>query len=266
MKRIVFIFCRGYNIPKEYGMDDRIMALTVAVVDDDAKQTEYLTGLVNEWADSRRMAVDVRGYKNAEAFLFDYEDRQCDLLLLDIEMEGINGMELAKKLRAKGDNLPIVFITGFADYMSEGYDVEALHYLLKPLDCEKFGRVLDRYADRRGSTDEELVAETENGSMHIRVSDIMYAEAFGRSSRLYMSDGKKTDCRAGIGELRAELPASDFVSCHRSYIVNLRYVRTVNRTELTLDDGSVVLISRRLYGEVCRAFAAYYTSKKGGVE
>lgn len=81
-----------------------------------------------------------------------------------------------------------------------------------------------------------------------------------------MSDGQKTDCRAGIGELRAGLPASDFVSCHRSYIVNLRYVRTVNRTELTLDDGSEVLVSRRLYGEVCRAFAAYYTSKKGGVE
>ncbi len=242
------------------------MALTVAVVDDDAKQTEYLAGLVKEWADARGEAADICRYSGAEEFLFDYEERRCDLLLLDIEMEGQNGMELAKKLRARGDNIPIVFITGFADYMSAGFDVEALHYLLKPLDTGKFARVLDRYADRRAVTRDEIVVDTENGSIHIRVSDIMYAEAFGRNSVLYMRGGQKTDCRAGIGQLGAELPQPDFVSCHRSYIVNLRYVRSVKKTEITLDGGDTVPVSRRLYGEVCRAFARYYTSKNGGVE
>lgn len=242
------------------------MPLTIAIVDDDAVQTEYLTALVEEWADGRGMPVDARGYQSAKEFLFDYEDTPCDLLLLDIEMEGTNGMELAKKLREAGDNLPIVFITGFADYMSEGYDVEALHYLLKPLDQAKFGRVLDRYADRRGSGKDGIVADTENGSMHICVSEIMYLEAFGHSSRLYMRDGQTIDCRAGIGELRARLAEEEFVSCHRSYIVNLRYVRTIGRTELTLDDGRTAPVSRRSYREVCKAFAEYYTAKKGGFE
>lgn len=242
------------------------MALTVAVVDDDAKQTEYLAELVKEWAAGRGIAADVLKYGCAEEFLFDYEDRRCDLLLLDIEMEGQNGMELAKKLRAGGDCLPIIFITGFADYMSAGYDVEALHYLLKPLDTVKFAGVLDRYADKRADTKDEIIVDTETGSIHICVSDIMYAEAFGRNSRLYMRGGQKTDCCAGIGMIGGELPKPDFVSCHRSYIVNLRYVRSVKRTEIVLDNGCTVPVSRRLYSEVFRAFAEYYTAKNGGVE
>ncbi|MBD5538216.1 MAG: response regulator transcription factor [Lachnospiraceae bacterium] len=242
------------------------MAMAVAVVDDDEVQNEYLRKLVKEWADGRGTAVDVRGYGSAEEFLFDYEDRPCSLLLLDIEMEGQNGMELARKLRARGDSLPIVFITGFADYMNEGYDVEALHYLLKPLDAEKFVRVLDKYADRKADAADEIVVDTENGSMHLGVSEIMYVEAFGRNSRLYMRDGREIDCHAGIGELREKLPADEFVGCHRSYLVNLRYVRTIGRTELILDGGQRILVSRRLYGEVCRAFATYYTAKNGGFE
>lgn len=242
------------------------MAMAVAVVDDDEVQNEYLRKLVKEWADSRGIAVDVRGYGSAEAFLFAYEDSPCSLLLLDIEMQGQNGMELARKLRARGDSLPIVFITGFADYMNEGYDVEALHYLLKPLDTEKFVRVLDKYADKKAGIADEIVVDTENGSMHLGISEIRYVEAFGRNCRLYMRDGREIECHAGIGELRGKLPADAFVGCHRSYIVNLRYVRTIGRTELTLDGGQQIVVSRRLYGEVCRAFAAYYTSQNGGLE
>ncbi len=242
------------------------MAMTIAVVDDDDRQKEYLIKLVKKWADSRSIAADVCGYGSAEAFLFDYEDKPVSLLLLDIEMKGQNGMELAKRLRARGDSLPVVFITGFADYMSEGYDVEALHYLLKPLDDAKLIRVLDRYAERKVDAVGELVVDTENGSMHLNLSELLYVEAFGRTCRLYMHNGRRIDAYAGIGEFREKLPAGEFVNCHRSYTVNLRYVRAVGRTCLTLDNGEQILVSRRLYGEVGKAFTAYYTAKMGGVE
>ncbi len=242
------------------------MAMTIAVVDDDDRQKEYLIKLIKKWADSRSIAADVCGYGSAEAFLFDYEGKPVNLLLLDIEMRGQNGMELAKRLRARGDSLPIVFITGFADYMNEGYDVEALHYLLKPLDDEKLVKVLDRYAERKADVAGELVVDTENGSMHLNPAELMYAEAFGRICRLYMHDGRKIDAHAGIGELRERLSTGEFVGCHRSYIVNLRYVRTIGRTCLTLDNGEQIFVSRRLYGEVSKAFTAYYTAKTGGIE
>lgn len=242
------------------------MPLTIAIVDDDSTQTEYLRQLLDKWADERRMVVDIHSYASGEAFLFEYEDKACNLLLLDIEMKGISGMELAKKLRAAGDNLPIVFITGFADYMSEGYDVEALHYLLKPLDCDKFSKVLDRYAVRKPALSDEIIIDTVNGSMHISISEIMYAEAFGRTSRLYMRDERQIDCNIGIGVLFDRLKSGDFVHCHRSYVVNLRYVRAVGRTEIVLDNGKTVPVSRRIYGEVNKAFAGYYLGKTGGFQ
>ena len=81
-----------------------------------------------------------------------------------------------------------------------------------------------------------------------------------------MHNGRRIDAYAGIGEFREKLPAGEFVNCHRSYTVNLRYVRAVGRTCLTLDNGEQILVSRRLYGEVGKAFTAYYTAKMGGVE
>ncbi len=256
------------------------MSLRIAVVDDDKDQIRYLSGLVDEWARERGEAADIRGYGSAGAFLFDYEDSPCDLLLLDIEMEGINGMELARKLRGRGDKLPIVFITGYADYMNEGYDVEALHYLLKPLDCGKLKRVLDRYADRRPKVYGEILAETEKGSIHISVSDIMFIEAFGRDSGLYLRDGRCIECREGIGALRERLCVSgegpagvrketcpeSFVCCHRSYLLNLRYVRSVGRSAAVLDDGREIPVSRRAYADVSRAFTRYYTAGKEALE
>ncbi len=241
------------------------MPLTIAIVDDDVTQNEYLRQIVNDWADERRIPVDIRSYTGADAFIFAYEEETFGLLLLDIEMEGTNGMELAKRLRAKGDRIPIIFITGFADYMSEGYDVEALHYLCKPLDHEKFIEVLDRYADRKKTVENEIIMDTEKGSIHIAESELMYAEAFGRISRVYMRDGAQIDGYIGIGMLLQKLPAASFIHCHRSYVVNLRYVRAVGRTELTLDNGKKVPVSRRIYGEVSKAFVEYYRGKTGGV-
>lgn len=239
----------------------------IAVCDDNESDAAYVAGLIEKWAAGHTLAAHIEKFPSAEAFLFRYEeDRTFDMLFLDIEMHEMSGMELAARIRKSNHAVQIVFVTGYMEYIAEGYDVEALHYLLKPLDQAKFGRVLDRYADRRGSGKDGIVADTENGSMHICVSEIMYLEAFGHSSRLYMRDGQTIDCRAGIGELRARLAEEEFVSCHRSYIVNLRYVRTIGRTELTLDDGRTTPVSRRSYREVCKAFAEYYTAKKGGFE
>ncbi len=109
------------------------MPLKISLCDDEPQQISQMKTLLHEWSTSNNIEIETHEYSSAEQVLFDYESNACDLLLLDIEMNGINGMELAKSLRAKGDMLPIVFITGFSEYMSDGYDVEALHYLLKPI-------------------------------------------------------------------------------------------------------------------------------------
>ncbi len=232
------------------------MQITIAICDDDAEQIKNLRGLLFRWSVGQPFAVSIQEYGSAEEFLFHYPDKPCSLLLLDIEMSGLNGMELAKKLRAGGDMLPIIFVTGYSEYISEGYDVEALHYLLKPLEYEKLSDVLDKYADRLHSKSREILIVNSMGATHVAADSVAYIEAFGRTTQVHLSDGSIMDCNKGIGQFA---DVQGFVPCHRSYIVNLRHVRSIERTALLLDGGDEIPLSRRMYQKVNQEFIRYYT-------
>lgn len=240
------------------------MPLTIAICDDNENHTKELRRLLGEWSADKPFALNIDEYTSAESFLFSYPDKPCDLILLDIEMNKLNGMELAKRLRSNGDMLPIIFITGYSDYISQGYDVEALHYLLKPVAKEKLFAVLDRYLEKRSVKSDELLIETADGATHISADRITYIEAFGRKTAVHLSDDTIIDCLVSISKFSA-MQVNGFVSSHRSYIVNLRYVRIIGKTALILDNGEEIPLSRRLYAQVNRSFIKFYThSEKDG--
>lgn len=234
------------------------MPLTIAICDDNENQIKEMRRLLAEWSDDKPFALDIDEYISAESFLFSYPDKPCDLILLDIEMDRLNGMELAKHLRSNGDMLPIVFITGYSDYIAEGYDVEALHYLLKPVAKEKLFAVLDKYVEKRSVKADELIIETTNGATHISADRITYIEAFGRKTAVHLSDDRIIDCMVSISRFFA-MRLNGFVSPHRSYIVNLRFMRSIGKTEIALDNGTIIPLSRRLYKDVNEKFIQFYT-------
>ena len=121
------------------------MAYRVAIVDDSTTDAEFVKGILDNWADQRQASIRPEVFPSAECFLFRYaEDKDWDVLLLDIEMGAMDGVTLAKKIRQDNEAVQIVFITGFADYISDGYEVSALHYLMKPVKQDKLFAVLDR--------------------------------------------------------------------------------------------------------------------------
>lgn len=231
------------------------MPLTIAICDDNENQIKDIRHLLNEWAEGKSFSIAIDEYISAEGFLFNYEDKPCDLLLLDIEMGKISGMELARRLRSNEDMLPIVFITGYSDYMNEGYEVEALHYLMKPVDKQKLFAVLDRYM-KRHTSENDIIIKCNDRMTHISTDIIIYCEAVGKRTHIYTSDGVII-CEEGIGNFSNALD-SGFVFCHRSYIVNLRYIKSIGKTEITLDNGTSIPISRRLYKEVNESFIQFY--------
>lgn len=237
------------------------MSFAIALCDDDTEQLKYICGILSAWASDRKINLKTAAYESAEHFLFEYPAHPCDLLLLDIEMRDINGMELARRLRSRHDMLPIIFITGFSEYISEGYDVEALHYLLKPLDGEKLCGVLDKYLSRQTVKEEEVLVKNRDVSTHIPVNQIVYIEAFGRSTQFILSDGSALACDRGIGQFEH---LKGFLHCHRSYLVNLRYVRSIGKQTVLLDTGGELPLSRRLYREVNREFISYYQEESEG--
>lgn len=241
--------------------------MRIAICDDERSQADLLRCCVDAWGRSRHEPADVSVFHSGESFLFAFEeDKAWDALLLDIQMGGLDGMALAKKLRKEGSALPIVFITGFGDYMGEGFEVEALHYLLKPVDREKLFCCLDRALLRAGRGRELLLESVSGEALRIPQRELAAVEAAGHRARLTLSDGSTLEVRAGFRELSGQLAPGDFVQCHRSYIAGLRHIRKLSKEQLALDSGAVIPVSRRLFPGTSAAFVAFYRSGREGEE
>lgn len=124
--------------------------LRIAICDDETAQRSLLEAYVGEWGMLQQQEVDMALVGSAEQFLFHWEERRRDILLLDIDMPGGDGLSLARRLRSQGEDVQIVFVTGLAEYALEGYDVDAVSYLIKPVEKERLFACLDKALARCG--------------------------------------------------------------------------------------------------------------------
>ena len=257
----------------------------IAVCDDAQADAAYVVNCIKKWASDHAVIVHVETFPSAEAFWFRYEeDRTFDILFLDIEMNaagalnvngthaaadtdvavdrnavsgggGMNGIELAAKIRGYDHAVQIVFVTGYMDYIAEGYDVEALHYLLKPVTQERLVSVLDRAVRRAKGREKELCLHTAEGTVRIPAGSIRYLEVQRNYVTVHAEEPytvKKT-----LGELEKELDER-FFRTGRSFIVNLCFVQKITKSQVYLKDGTQVPLSRGLYEEINRAVIRYF--------
>ncbi len=225
--------------------------LSIAIVDDEQVHRDILTKYIEEWKAKERLEAEVETFASGEAFYFAWSGEQrYDVLFLDIMMGATDGISLARRLREQGRKLDVIFTTGIADYMQEGYEVEAMHYLLKPLSKEKVWECLDKCLKRREEDAEWILLPTEEGLVKTDVSKILYGEAVGHYCVLECM-GERLQLKLGMKELAKKLEGrGDFLFCHRSYLVNLRRVSKVGRQDIVMEGGALVPVSRRMYNEV----------------
>jgi DNA-binding LytR/AlgR family response regulator len=230
--------------------------LSIAICDDEREQSEHLSRLVLSWAKRRGRGVRLISFQSAKALLFGLEDSGgADILLLDIQMPDMDGMTLAKRLREAGDKTQIVFITGFADWILEGYEVDALHYLLKPVDERKLFEVLDKAVTRIAEEGRSLQLTADGTATRVPVGEIIYAEAFSHYVEIHTINGD-IRVKMTLGALEEQL-GEGFFRCHRSYIAGLKYVRSVSRTSVILENEVDLPLSRKLYDAANEAFIKY---------
>lgn len=232
--------------------------MRIAICDDEQAQRALLEKYISEWGQACGQSVRMELFESGEQFLFHWEDDKAfDLLVLDIEMGRINGMELAKKLRQEKASVGILFVTGFEEYMSQGYEVEALHYLLKPVQREKLFAVLSKAAEKN-SPEEKQIFRTTEGMISLALSDVWYVEAQGHHCMLHTRE-KQYEVLLGISSIRQELgDRQEFQTCHRSFTVNMRHVSAMKGTELILDNDVILPVSRGMEKVVARAFVRCY--------
>ena len=232
------------------------MNLKIAICDDDAPQRTYLNNIVTSWAHRSRHPVEIKQYESAKQFLFDYEaEKDFDILLLDIEMPDVNGIKVAKRVRQYNSAVQIIFVTGYYEYFSDGFDVSALHYLIKPVDDAKLRPVLDKAVENLSWRQRSVLVSTPDEDIKLPLADICYIEA----DNIYLNIHTVYGCwrtRSSLAKFSSQLDET-FMKVHRSYIVSLKYIRKISRTEVTMTNGAAIPISRGMYNEVHAALTKF---------
>lgn len=229
------------------------MHLTIAVCDDSKIDCDYVCSLLEKYSSQREHGLTVKVFSSAESFLFEYEENNdFDLLLLDVEMPGIDGVSLAKTIRRRNFSVPIVFITGFTDYIADGYDVDALHYLLKPLNTEKFFEILDKAVKKIETDDRYILLDMPGETVKICINEISFIDVSGNYITVHTGN-KDYVLKKSLNEFTKSLDKR-FYRLGRSTVINLHTVRRITRKSVTLSSGVQIDLPRGHYDSLNRAF------------
>ena len=230
-----------------------------AVCDDETLFRERITMGIQEYAKAKRITCSIDTFSGGEE-LFKTQRPDYDVYFLDIQMQEIDGMKIAGMIREKNDKAVIVFISGYIQYASRGYRVNAIRYILKSQFDEEFNDCMDAVIAKLEINEEVLEIRVDTKQVLVKVSEIMFIENVKRKVYIYMKDRKKTvyETYAKITELANELHDSGFIYCHLAYLVQAKEIAEITPSEFVLFSGDRVPISRQRYAQ---AQKEYYFNK-----
>lgn len=236
-----------------------LILIKIAVCDDDNNMIQELISKICDYMDKTSYNADILAFSCAEDLLKCNES--FDIVFLDIQMGGLNGMEAAKRLRQSGSESFLIFVTILKEYVYDAFSVEASEYLLKPLDSQRFQSTMDRILSYIGEKKTAvLTIQKASWCQSIRLTDILYCEAINR--KIFVHTKKEIiDYYFRINELERQL-SPDFFCCHRSYLVNLQAVCGYENGQAKLINGENIPVSRLRRQEFMEAMLNYM--KKGG--
>ncbi|MBD5507709.1 MAG: response regulator transcription factor [Lachnospiraceae bacterium] len=238
--------------------------VTITICDDDKTLQEFLQQKIRKFCANKNTSCRIICCDSGEELL---NLPAPDILFLDIQMSGKNGMETARELRRRHEDTILIFVTAMSEYVYEAFDVDALHYLIKPFSDEKLQEVLEKALRqlqslseiKEGQRKSEKPLENQENSKILLVkrgglstkvflSDIIYAEVFNRKVMLHTINGE-IEYYGKLTDL-SEQAGVDFYRTHRAYLVNLKYVEKYNATTVWLEQGTALLSKKQFSGFV----------------
>lgn len=247
----------GNNIDRRLGKG--LVMLRIAICDDDAYFRKKTISIIQDKVNKSASLCEFMEYSSGEEFLADMKTvKKCDLLVLDILMAGINGMDVARQIRANNSNACILFISSHIKFSPEGYSVKAVGYILKDDFFERnISATLEMVIPNLIKRNNEILVKTSSGDMRLIVSKIMCVESNNHYVNFYLSREKSYSVREKFSNVAQEMLPYDFILIHRGCIVNLNYIKEIKKTYLVLDPDWEINISRDLYQNVKKKFRMY---------
>ncbi len=234
--------------------------LSIAVCDDEVIACCNLERKIKEILDDKKVPCIIRQFSSGQELLQSVEN--FDIIFLDIIMCGLDGMKTAQMFRKRAFDKILIFVSSSREYVFDAYDVEAFYYLLKPIDEGKLERVLERAVRKmENSSQEFMIVSKERQKRKLYLDEIYYFEIKGRVVELHAAEGIFAYYEQ-IGILENRLREKGFFRCHKSYLVNLKYVEGYSRQEIILENGERIMIAKRRYEEFCQEILKYM--KKSG--
>lgn len=237
--------------------------IKLAICDDEPVMAEEIANSLSAYmAEKQITSYHVRRFSNSRSLL--ESDGDFDVIFLDIQMEPPDGMETAGILRERGNSSLLVFVTVLKEHVLEAFEVEAYDYLIKPLDSSRFRRTMDRVLRAlEQRTTKSLVIRKGASCDVIPLPQILYGEVRGRKIYIYQNDGRITDYYDRLEDFERRLDGR-FFRCHRSYLVNLDYVRGIHAGQVRLSSGGEIPVSRLRERDLTQALLRYMKERETG--
>lgn len=233
--------------------------ITIGLCEDEREQLDFFEKLLRDFLTGEGIKARILCFESADSLWYSFDgEHPFDLLILDIQMKGLTGIELAKKIRSENTHAEIIFLTGVMDYVLEGYEVGAFRYLLKPVEKSGFYAVMKQVCEKLCRRDRDIFLLEANGeSYRIAYSDILYLEADGHYVVLHKREGELR-WKENFSRCLERLSSHGFVLGRRGILVNLQAIDRIGKNGCILDTGETLPVSKGCYGPMNQAFIQYW--------
>ena len=227
--------------------------MKVAICDDERVWVDKLDRLLKEYGNARHFDIFISYYNNGVSLI--ESGNSFDIVFMDFQMDGLNGIETARKIKALKPDGIIIFVSAYTNVAMDTFEVKAYRFLAKPINKEKLFKAIDDYRAEMES-DDFLIFKTHDGTIRVKISEIVYVEALGSHSKIHTL---KSDYEILINlkSIQSKLPPDRFFRCHKAYITSFLHIQAHDNTTIRYDDGSTAFISRNYLAKFRRAFEEY---------